>query len=202
MTTVGELFDDLLGGRPLLAILRGVPVDQAVELAEAVWDTGIGAVEVPIQTPDAVEVLSAVARAGAVRGERVGAGTVITVEQVPRAAAAGAAFTVAPGFDPDILAASVAAGMPHLPGVATPGEVQQAVKAGCRWLKAFPASSLGPRWLRELHGPFPDVLFVATGGIGAGNAREFLDAGARSLGVGSTVTRPGGLDELVAALTL
>ena len=194
-------FDEILDGRPLLAILRGVPADRAVELANAVWDTGIGAVEVPIQMPDAMVALAAVARAGVVRGERVGAGTVISLDQVSVARDAGAAFTVAPGFDPEILAASRAAGMPHLPGVATPSDVQHAVKAGCRWLKAFPAASLGPRWLRELHGPFPDVQFVATGGIDAGNARAFLDAGARSLGVGSTVTRPGGLEELVAALS-
>ena len=193
--------DSLLEGRPLLAILRGVPVDRAVALAEAVWDTGIGAVEVPIRDPGAVAVLEAVVQAGAARGERVGAGTVVTTSLVSRARDAGAAFTVAPGFDPEILAASVAAGMPHLPGVATPSDVQHAVKAGCRWLKAFPASSLGSRWLRELRGPFPDVCFVATGGIDAGNAREFLDAGARSLGVGSTLTRPRGLTELVAALT-
>lgn len=193
--------ETFLDGRPLLAILRGVPVDRAVELATAVWDTGVGAVEVPVQTPAALQVLTEVARVGAARGERVGAGTVITADQVSRASAAGAAFTVAPGFDPEILAASRAAGMPHLPGVATPSDVQQAVKAGCFWLKAFPASSLGPRWIRELHGPFPDVRFVATGGIDAGNAREFLDAGARTLGVGSTVTRPGGLSDLVAALT-
>jgi 2-dehydro-3-deoxyphosphogluconate aldolase/(4S)-4-hydroxy-2-oxoglutarate aldolase len=193
--------EPFLDRRPLLAILRGVPADRAVELASAVWDTGIGAVEVPIRTPDALEVLRAVARAGARRGERVGAGTVITTGQVAQAREAGAAFTVAPGFDPEIVAASTAAGMPHLPGVATPSDVQHAVKAGCLWLKAFPASSLGPRWLREVRGPFPDVLFVATGGIDAGNARAFLDAGARSLGVGSTVTRPGGLSELVAALT-
>lgn len=194
-------FDDLLDSRPLMAILRGVPVDRAVELAEAVWDTGIGAVEVPIQTPEAVAALEAVARAGARRGESVGAGTVVTVDQVAQARDAGAAFTVAPGFDPEILAASRAAGMPHLPGVATPTDVQLAVKAGCRWLKAFPAGSLGPRWLREVRGPFPDVLFVATGGIDAGNARSFLDAGARALGVGGTVTRPGGLVELVAAIS-
>lgn len=194
-------FDEILDGRPLLAILRGIPVGRAVELADAVWDTGIGAVEVPIQTPEALDALTAVARAGAERGEPVGAGTVVTLDQVSRARAAGAAFTVAPGFDPEILTASRAAGMPHLPGVATPTDVQHAVKAGCRWLKAFPASSLGSRWLRELRGPFPEVRFVATGGIDAGNAREFLDAGARSLGVGSTVTRPGGLAELVAALT-
>ncbi|MDG4824782.1 bifunctional 4-hydroxy-2-oxoglutarate aldolase/2-dehydro-3-deoxy-phosphogluconate aldolase [Asanoa sp. WMMD1127] len=193
-------FPTLLHGRPLLAILRDVPVERAVALAETVWDSGLGAVEVPIQTPEAVACLRAVAAAAANRGAVVGAGTVVTVEQVRVAADAGAAFTVAPGLDLDVVAASAAAGLPHLPGVATPSEVHHAVKAGCGWLKAFPAASLGPGWLRELRGPFPDVRFVATGGIGAHNARDFLAAGAKAVGVGGAVTRAGGLDELLAAL--
>ncbi|GAA3455090.1 bifunctional 4-hydroxy-2-oxoglutarate aldolase/2-dehydro-3-deoxy-phosphogluconate aldolase [Dactylosporangium matsuzakiense] len=193
-------FDELLAGRPLVAILRGVPAERAVAIAAAVWDSGIGVVEVPIQTPDAVDCLRAVAVAAAARGALVGAGTVITAEQVTVAADAGAVFTVAPGLDPDVVAASHAAGMPHLPGVATPTEVQHALKAGCGWLKAFPATSLGPRWLRELRGPFPEARFVATGGIGPDNAGDFLAAGAAALGVGGTVTRPGGLEALLAVL--
>lgn len=194
-------FDDILGRRPLMAILRGVPAVDAVALAEAVWDTGIGAVEVPIQTTEALEALSAVARAGAARGEPVGAGTVVTPEQVELAVTAGATYTVAPGLDLDVLAESLAAGLPHLPGVATASEVHRAMRAGCRWVKAFPAGSLGASWLRELRGPFPDALFVATGGVTAANARDFVAAGARSLGIGSALNRPGGLAEIVAALT-
>jgi len=193
-------FATLLHGKPLMAILRNVPIDRAVALAETVWDSGLGAVEVPIQTPEAVECLRAVASAAAARGAVVGAGTVVTVEQVHAAKAAGAVFTVAPGLDLDVVAASVSAGLPHLPGVATPSEVHHAVKAGCGWLKAFPAGSLGPGWLREVRGPFPDVRFVATGGIGAHNARDFLNAGAEALGVGGAVTREGGLAELLAVL--
>jgi 2-dehydro-3-deoxyphosphogluconate aldolase / (4S)-4-hydroxy-2-oxoglutarate aldolase len=193
-------FATLLRGKPLMAILRNVPVERAVALAETVWASGLGAVEVPIQTPEAVECLRAVAAAAAARGAVVGAGTVVTVEQVAVAADAGAVFTVAPGLDLDVVAASAAAGLPHLPGVATPSEVHHAVKAGCDWLKAFPAGSLGPNWLREVRGPFPDVRFVATGGIGAHNARDFLAAGAQALGVGGAVTREGGLDELLAVL--
>lgn len=193
-------FATLLRGKPLMAILRNVPVERAVALAETVWDSGLGAVEVPIQTPDAVECLRAVAAAAAARGAVVGAGTVVTVEQVKAAADAGAVFTVAPGLDQEVVAASLAAGLPHLPGVATPSEVHHAVRAGCTWLKAFPAASLGAGWLREVRGPFPDVRFVATGGIGAHNAREFLSAGAEALGVGGAVTRPGGLDDLLAVL--
>jgi len=193
-------FDEILGDRPLMAILRGVPAPDAVALAEAVWNTGIGAVEVPIQTPDALVALVAVVEAGRKRGEPVGAGTVVTIGQVEQAVAAGAAYTVAPGLDLDVLEASRAAGLPHLPGVATASEVQRAVRAGCGWLKVFPAGSLGPSWLKEIRGPFPDLRLVATGGVTAANAAEFRAAGARSLGIGSALTRPGGLAEIVAAL--
>lgn len=189
-------FDELLAGRPLVAILRGVPLRRAVDLAEQVWASGLGVVEVPIQTAEAVDCL----RALAARGAPVGAGTVLTPSQVRVAADAGAAFTVAPGFDPDVVRASHAAGLPHLPGVATASEVHHALKAGCGWLKAFPAGSLGPGWVREMHGPFPAAKFVATGGIGPDNARDHLAAGAAALGVGGAVTRSGGLAELLAVL--
>ncbi|WP_238015934.1 bifunctional 4-hydroxy-2-oxoglutarate aldolase/2-dehydro-3-deoxy-phosphogluconate aldolase [Dactylosporangium sp. AC04546] len=189
-------FDDLLSGRPLVAILRGVPVARALELARAVWDSGLGVVEVPIQTPAAVEVLRELAG----HGQPVGAGTVRTPEQVAVAAEAGAVFTVAPGFDAEVARASHDAGLPHLPGVATATDVHHALKAGCGWLKAFPAGSLGPGWLREMRGPFPEARFVATGGVGAHNARAYLDAGAAALGVGGAVTRDGGLAELLEVL--
>ena len=133
-------FDELLDGRPLVAILRGVPVPRALEIARAVWDSGLGVVEVPIQNPEAIACLRALAG----HGHPVGAGTVRSPEQVALAAEAGAVFTVAPGLDLDVVRASHAAGLPHLPGVATASEVHHALKAGCDWLKAFPAGSLGP----------------------------------------------------------
>ncbi|MGE5290365.1 MAG: bifunctional 4-hydroxy-2-oxoglutarate aldolase/2-dehydro-3-deoxy-phosphogluconate aldolase [Micromonosporaceae bacterium] len=193
-------FDELLAGQAVVVILRGQAPDRAMAMAEAVWDAGAGVVEVPIQDPAAVTALEVTAAAGRRRGHPVGAGTVLTPDQVRQAKAAGAAFTVAPGFDADVLTASMAAGLPHLPGVATPTEVQRAIAAGCRWMKAFPASVLGTAWFREMRGPFPGVSFVATGGITAGTASSYLEAGARAVGVGSAVTRPGGLEELLAAL--
>ena len=194
--TVGEL----LAGRRLVAILRGVPVVRALELAKAVWDSGLGVVEVPIQTPEAVECLRALAAAAARVGAVVGAGTVRSPALVATALEAGAGFTVAPGLDLDVVRASHDAGLPHLPGVATASEVHHALNAGCGWLKAFPAGSLGPGWLREMRGPFPEARFVATGGIDAGNARDYLAAGAAALGVGGAVTREGGLAALLEAL--
>ena len=105
-------------------------------------------------------------------------------------ALAGAAFTVAPGFDAQVMAASEAAGLPHLPGVATPSDVQGVLKAGGHWVKAFPATALGTEWFRAMRGPFPDVRIVATGGMDAHNAREYLDAGARMVAVGSALADP------------
>ncbi|MCK9868177.1 bifunctional 4-hydroxy-2-oxoglutarate aldolase/2-dehydro-3-deoxy-phosphogluconate aldolase [Nocardiopsis dassonvillei] len=182
--------DGLFGGHRVLAILRGMPVDTTVALAERAWDLGVTAVEVPARDALGLEALRATVRAGAERGHPVGAGTVITPEQVRDVAGAGAAFTVAPGFDAEVMAASEAAGMPHLPGVATPSDIQGVLRAGGRWVKAFPAASLGSAWFRAMHGPFPDVRIVATGGMDARNAREYLDAGARMVAVGSALADP------------
>jgi len=112
---------------------------------------------------------------------------------------AGARFTVAPGFNPVIAQASVDAGMPHLPGVATPTEVEQALAQGYTWLKAFPASILTPAWIKAMAGPFPEANFVCTGGIDSRNARAFLDAGARGVAVGSALESP---DQLPALASL
>ncbi|MCP3011704.1 bifunctional 4-hydroxy-2-oxoglutarate aldolase/2-dehydro-3-deoxy-phosphogluconate aldolase [Nocardiopsis dassonvillei] len=182
--------DGLFGGHRVLAILRGMPVDTTVELAERAWDLGVTAVEVPARDALGLEALRATVRAGAERGHPVGAGTVITPEQVRDVAGAGAAFTVAPGFDPEVMAASEAAGMPHLPGVATPSDIQGVLRAGGRWVKAFPATSLGTAWFRAVRGPFPELRIVATGGMDARNAREYLDAGARMVAVGSALADP------------
>ncbi|MFD0490699.1 bifunctional 4-hydroxy-2-oxoglutarate aldolase/2-dehydro-3-deoxy-phosphogluconate aldolase [Saccharopolyspora spinosporotrichia] len=103
-------------------------------------------------------------RGGARRGRPVGAGTVVGVEQLRTATELGAAFTVAPGLDPELVRASE---LPHLPGVATPSEVQHARKLGLTWVKAFPATVLGTGWFAAIRGPFPGMRFTATGGMNA-----------------------------------
>ncbi|PSK99531.1 2-keto-3-deoxy-phosphogluconate aldolase [Murinocardiopsis flavida] len=189
-------FDEIFGTQQVMAILRGMPERETVELATRAWDLGMELVEVPVQTPDAVPSLRAAIAAGAERGRTVGAGTVITVEQVRAVAEAGASFTVAPGFDPAVAAASAAAGMPHLPGVATASEVQQALRHGLTWLKAFPATSLGTAWFAGMAGPFPQVNLVATGGIDAHSAPDYLAAGAKVAAVGSALADPAQIDLL------
>ncbi|WP_433363131.1 bifunctional 4-hydroxy-2-oxoglutarate aldolase/2-dehydro-3-deoxy-phosphogluconate aldolase [Actinoplanes sp. CA-142083] len=183
-------FDDIFGGTAVMAILRGLPPSETVSVAGRLWDAGVTVLEIPIGKPDQIPSLRAAVDAGRDRGLRVGAGTVITPEQVRAAADAGAQYTVAPGLDLGVLAGSLAAGLPHLPGVGTATEVQRAWLAGCRWLKAFPAAALGPKWISGLLGPFPDARFVATGGLTVADAPAFLSAGARVVALGAALADP------------
>ncbi|GLY98859.1 bifunctional 4-hydroxy-2-oxoglutarate aldolase/2-dehydro-3-deoxy-phosphogluconate aldolase [Actinoplanes sp. NBRC 103695] len=193
-------FDEILGRTRVMAILRGLPPDETVAVANRLWDNGVTVLEVPIGTPAAIAGLRAAVTAAAERGLRVGAGTVITPEQVGAAADAGAQYTVAPGFDPVVLAASLANGMPHLPGVGSATEVQHAWLAGCRWLKAFPAKALGPAWISGLLGPFPDVEFVATGGLTVADAPSFYAAGARVVALGAALADEAQRDQVRSLL--
>lgn len=184
---MNDEFERVFADAPLMAILRGMGVARSVRLATTAWDLGIDAVEVPLQTPDDEQALREVARLAADRGKVVGAGTIITAEQIPRARRAGARYLVSPGFDAGLVQEARQHGVPILPGVATPSEVQAATSLGLRWLKAFPAQWLGTEWFSHIRGPFPGLRFVATGGMNAGNAAQFLDAGARVVAVGSAL---------------
>jgi 2-dehydro-3-deoxyphosphogluconate aldolase/(4S)-4-hydroxy-2-oxoglutarate aldolase len=199
-TSCGTGFDELFAGHRVMVILRGLPIAQTVELAGLAWDHGVELLEVPIGEPHQVAALAATVNAGNARGKPVGAGTVVSQAHVTAAAEAGAHYTVAPGFDATVLAASLAAGMPHLPGVATASEVQHAVRAGCRWLKAFPATSLGPHWFGAIRGPFPSVNLVATGGVNVDSAPDFLAAGAQVVALGSALSDADQLDRLSTLL--
>jgi Entner-Doudoroff aldolase len=193
---MNDWFAEAFADTRVMAILRGFDTDRTVELARAAWDLGVTCVEVPVQSAQAVEALAATVAAGRAAGHAVGAGTVTTGQRLEAAVAAGAAFTVAPGLDPDLARASAAAGLPHLPGVATPSEVQQAQRLGLTWLKAFPAAELGAGWFTAMRGPFPEVRFVATGGMDASNAGDYLRAGASVIAVGSALEDPAQLPAL------
>ena len=195
-----DWFETAFAGAPLMAILRGMGVERSVRLSETAWDLGIDSVEVPLQTDEDERALRAVVERAAARGKSVGAGTIITPAQVALAAEAGAAYLVSPGLDPEVVRAAQDAGIPILPGVSTPSEVQLAVSLGLTWLKAFPATWLGSGWFRHIRGPFPHVRFVATGGLDASNVEEFLDAGVRVAAVGSALEDPSQLERLAAVL--
>ncbi|MEU0127076.1 MULTISPECIES: bifunctional 4-hydroxy-2-oxoglutarate aldolase/2-dehydro-3-deoxy-phosphogluconate aldolase [unclassified Streptomyces] len=195
--TQDQPFDRLFADVRVMGIFRGLSPRKTVELCHAAWDAGVTAVEVPVQTEEAFDALAAAVAAGRERGRSVGAGTVRFPAQLRRATELGAQFTVAPGLDLDIVRLSGEIGVPHLPGVATSTDIDTALKAGLTWLKAFPASVLGAEWVRAQLAPFPEVRLVATGGMGAANAREFLDAGCRAVAVGSAFGDPAQLARLV-----
>jgi 2-dehydro-3-deoxyphosphogluconate aldolase/(4S)-4-hydroxy-2-oxoglutarate aldolase len=193
-------FTSVIGEKPIIAILRGMEWDVARPIASDVWSTRVGIVEVPLQGPASERLFVRLAELAGEMGEGVGAGTVISREGVVRARQLGATFTISPGFDPDVMKSSLDLGMPHLPGVATPSEVQAAMSLGATWMKAFPADALGPEWFTAVAGPFPAASFVATGGIDSRNAARFIEAGASALGVGSSLGRPGEIGRLTAAI--
>lgn len=189
--TQNEFFSSHLAGTPVIAILRGFAPAEALALATKAWDSGINLVEVPIQDESGREALSMVASKAQELGRPIGAGTVLTPSDVEFAASVGCSFTVAPGFNESVCRRASELSLFHLPGVATATEVAEAQALGLRWQKAFPASELGIGWMTAMRGPFPEVKFVATGGIDASNATHFLDGGALAVGVGSAFTEPG-----------
>lgn len=193
MTSLADIFDK----RRVMVILRGVPsVEQAIEAANLAWDIGVELVEVPIGDIALSPVLAAVVEQGRKREKIVGAGTITSLEHVSEAVKAGAGYTVAPGFDPVIMDASVSADLPHLPGAATATEVQRVRASGCRWVKVFPASTVGPEWFSAMRGPFPDVNYLATGGVSIQRAADYLDAGAGMVAFGASAVTPEKRDEL------
>lgn len=190
-------FESTFAETPVMGIFRGIPPEATVEQCHAAWDAGVAAVEVPIQGDQSLAALEAAVDAGRERGRRVGAGTVRSAPQLRRAIDVGAAFTVAPGLDAEIVQLSHELGVAHLPGVATSTDVHAALKLGLTWMKAFPASVLGPDWVRAQSAPFPEARFLATGGVHAANAKDFLAAGCRGVAIGSAFGRPDEIARLV-----
>lgn len=201
MPSSDEWFDEVFADERIMVIARGLGVERSLRLAGQAWDLGVTMLELPIQTPTDVEALTAVADAGRARGRVVGAGTVLTTEQVATARDAGAVYTVSPGVDEAVIRASLDAGLPTLPGVASATDIQRCLKLGLHWLKAFPASVLGPDWIRAMHGPFPDIRFVATGGMSTANVRSFIDGGVRVVALGSSLADPSQLAEVGRAIS-
>ena len=145
----------------------------AVPLATALLDGGIGCAEVTFRTPAAAEAIAGIS--GTCRELLVGAGTVLTVKQAERATQAGAQYVVAPGFDPAVVDWCLARNVPVIPGVATPTEISMALARGLSLLKFFPAEPMGGvRTLQALAAPFAGVQFIPTGGITAANLPRYL----------------------------
>jgi 2-dehydro-3-deoxyphosphogluconate aldolase/(4S)-4-hydroxy-2-oxoglutarate aldolase len=179
---VSEVVDRLAALR-VVPVLTAASAEEATRACEALLAGGLSAVEITFRTDAASE---AIERVASIDGLLVGAGTVLSPEQLSRAVDSGARFAVAPGSNDDVIAAAAAAGLPFVPGVATPSEIEHARALGCHVLKVFPASVVGgPAFVKAIAPVYPDVRFLPTGGVNTENLAAYLELPA-VLAVGGT----------------
>ena len=174
----------------IIAIVRGMEVEQTVKIAQALYEGGVSLIEVTFnqkcpekfhQTADSIRAIREA------MGDKmlVGAGTVTSVELVEMAAEAGAMYMISPDMDKDVIRRTRELGLVSIPGAYTATEAKQAYLAGADFVKLFPCVGDAPAYVKAICAPFNHIPFLAVGGVSADNAAEFLKAGAVGLGVGS-----------------
>ena len=170
----------------VVAIIRMQDPGAVRGVVDALAEGGVRALEVTMSVPRAIELIAELAPT--LPGNLIfGAGTVLDAETARRAAGAGAQFIVSPIFRPDVIAACHQEGVPVMPGCFTATEIYAAWEAGADIVKVFPATSVGPAYLKDIRGPLPQVKLMPTGGVSIDNVGEWLRAGAVAVGVGSAL---------------
>ena len=165
----------------VVAVLRAPTADGFAAVADVLVEAGITAIEVTLTSRGAIDALAGLRRQ-LPPSAAVGAGTVLTADDAKAAVDAGAAFLVSPVLDPELAAAF---GVPFYPGRAHPDrDLPGAHRAGAPLVKLFPAAAVGPRYVKDLHGPLPDVRIMPTGGIDIDDIAAWLAAGASAVGLG------------------
>ncbi len=180
MTTLEQILE-----HKIVAILRGCKPANIVEISQALYDGGIRLLEITLNSPGALDAIQQVA---AQFGDRmvIGAGTVLTVEEVKAAVTAGARFILSPSLDVEVIRVTRDLGAVSVPGAFTATEILTAYRAGANIVKVFPAS-VGPAYFRDIRGPLPQIQLMPTGGVSMDNIRDFQKAGAVAFGVGSAL---------------
>jgi 2-dehydro-3-deoxyphosphogluconate aldolase/(4S)-4-hydroxy-2-oxoglutarate aldolase len=181
LTMIEQLKQD-----PIIAILRGISQEKADATAQALADGGIVFLEVTLNTEGALDMI---ARFKAAHGHRmrIGAGTVLNLAMAKEAASAGAEYILSPNLNEEVIYFAQERGIDVWPGTMTPTEIVRAYEAGAPAVKVFPMGSLGISYLKEIRAPLNHIPMIATGGVDLHNIKEFLDAGAIAVGLGSNL---------------
>jgi 2-dehydro-3-deoxyphosphogluconate aldolase / (4S)-4-hydroxy-2-oxoglutarate aldolase len=182
-----------IGEIGIVPVVRAATVEEATSAVQAICAGGIPILEITMTVPNATSVIRHVARE---YGSTVliGAGTVTTAEQAEQCIRAGAEFIVSPGLSLPVLGVAQACAKLAIPGALTPTELMNAQDNGAKLIKIFPCGNVGgPKYLRSLRAPFPNVALIPTGGVNASNAAEFIAAGAFALGVGADLVNAAAL---------
>lgn len=164
---------DILGAGPVIPVMVIEDADLAVPLALALLAGGVRVLEITLRSDAAVEAIRRIS--GEVEGALVGAGTVLSEQDLAAVTAAGAVFAISPGLTPTLLEVAAAGPIPLIPGISTVSELMTGMEKGYRHFKFFPAAAAGgTAMLRAIAGPFPDLVFCPTGGVSAANYRDYL----------------------------
>lgn len=175
---------EAITGPGVVAIGRGLPPERLDALADALLRGGIQTFEITLTSAGAIDSIARLTASYQDQGLLVGAGTVVDIDGAEAAVAAGAGFLVSPHTDPRIVAWALARGVPVFPGAMTPTEIRTAWDAGASAVKLFPASAVGPSFVRELRGPFREIPLLPTGGLTMATLGDFIAAGAVAVGLG------------------
>ncbi|POG54166.1 bifunctional 4-hydroxy-2-oxoglutarate aldolase/2-dehydro-3-deoxy-phosphogluconate aldolase [Haloferax marisrubri] len=171
----------------IVAVLRGIPEEKIVDVATAIYEGGVTALEITADNPNYAEMISAVEGALRETDAVVGAGTVMDAETAHTAIDAGASFVLAPDLNTEVIEVCNDEDVVAVPGIMTPTEAVGAMNAGADILKLFPASTVGPSHVSALRGPLGDIPIMPTGGVSADNVGSYFDAGAVAVGAGSAL---------------
>lgn len=179
--------------KKIIAIIRGMEPEVCLKLAEAYYAGGIELIEVTFNQAKPEEFQKTTDAIHAIREKfegkvMVGAGTVLTQEQLRMAAQAGAQYIISPNCDVEIIKKTVELGLVSMPGVMTPSEAVAAYQAGASFVKVFPIGDLGASYLKAMRAPLSHIPFLAVGGVNPDNVAEFMRAGAVGAGVGGNMT--------------
>jgi len=190
MTPLLSKFNAHMDHLPLVAILRGLKPEEALDMGHAIVNAGFHILEVPLNSPDPLRSIQILAEA--FPNALVGAGTVTTAQQVRDIKAVGGQLIISPHLDDNVVCEAVNLGLISLPGVATPSEAFTAIALGAHGLKLFPAEMISPAVVKSMRAVLPGhIRLVPVGGIGTYNMADYRKSGASGFGIGSALYAPG-----------